>query len=78
MASLKTVRAARAAVATGLANRPAGEAIRALAWLGPERAEAALTALKQKMPPGVFGELVAAAPQLPTWLAQSVGRAAYG
>jgi hypothetical protein len=34
--------------------------------------------LKRKMPPGVFGELVAAAPQLPTWLAQSVGKAAYG
>jgi len=26
----------------------------------------------------VFGELVAAAPQFPTWLAQSVGKAAYG
>lgn len=60
-----------------LANRPAGEAVRALAWLGPERAEAALTTLKRKMPPGVFDELVAAAPQLPTWLAQSVGRVAY-
>ena len=38
-----------------LANRPAGEAVRALAWLGPEKAEAALTTLKRKMPPGVFG-----------------------
>ena len=61
-----------------LANRPAGEAVRALAWLGPEKAEAALTTLKRKMPPGVFGELVAAAPQLPTWLARSVGKTAYG
>jgi hypothetical protein len=61
-----------------LANRPAGDAVRALAWLGPERAEAALTALKRKMPPGVFGELVAAAPQLPIWLAQSVGKVVYG
>jgi hypothetical protein len=48
--------------------------VRALAWLGPDKAEAALTALKRKMPPGVFGELVAAAPQLPTWLARSVAR----
>jgi hypothetical protein len=40
----------------------------------PEKAETALKTLKRKMPPGVFGELVAAAPQLPTWLAQSVGR----
>ena len=46
-------------------------------WVGPEKAEAALAALKRKMPPGVFGELVAATPQLPTWLAQSVGRVAY-
>jgi hypothetical protein len=61
-----------------LANRPAGEAVRALAWLGPEKAEAALTTLKRKMPPGAFGELVAAAPQLPTWLAQSIGRVVYG
>jgi len=61
-----------------LANRPAGEAVRALAWLGPEKAEAALTTLKRKMPPGAFDELVAAAPQLPTWLAQSIARVVYG
>jgi hypothetical protein len=61
-----------------LANRPAGVAVRALAWLGPEEAEVAVLKLKRKMPAGVFRELVAAAPQFPTWLAQSVGRAAYG
>ncbi len=61
-----------------LANRQAGEAVRALAWLGPEKAEAALETLKRKMPPIAFGELVAAAPQFPTWLARSVGKAAYG
>jgi hypothetical protein len=61
-----------------LANRPAGEAVRALAWLGPEKAEEALKTLKRKMPPSAFGELVAVAPQLPTWLARSVGTAAYG
>lgn len=61
-----------------LANRPAGEAVRALAWVGPEKAEAALRTLKRKMQPGVFEELVIAAPQLPTWLARSVGRVAYG
>lgn len=60
-----------------LAHRPAGEVVRALAWLGPERAEAALTTLKRKMPSGVFGELVAAAPQFPTWLAQAIGKVAY-
>lgn len=61
-----------------LANRPAGEAVRALAWLGPEKAEAALLALKCKLPQTTFNELVAAAPQLPTWLARSVGKAAHG
>lgn len=61
-----------------LAQRPAGEAVRALAWLGPEKAEAALQTLKRKLPPAAFGELVAAAPQLPTWLARSVGKVAHG
>lgn len=61
-----------------LANRPAGEAVRALAWLGPEKAEEALKTLKRKMPAGAFGELVAVAPQLPNWLARSVGKTAYG
>ena len=61
-----------------LAHKPAGEAVRALAWLGPEKAEAALKTLKRKLPPSTFGELVAAAPQFPTWLARSVGKAAHG
>lgn len=61
-----------------LADRKAGEAVRALAWLGPEKAETALETLKRKLPQSTFGELVAAAPQLPTWLAQSVGKAAHG
>ena len=51
--------------------------MRALAWLGPDKAEAALKTLKRKMPPSVFGELIAAAPQLPTWLAQAIGKVAY-
>lgn len=61
-----------------MAHRPAGEAVRALAWLGPEQAEAALKMLKRKLPPAAFSELVAAAPQLPTWLARSVGKTANG
>ena len=61
-----------------MAHRPAGEALRALAWLGPSGAEGALKTLKRKLPPAAFNELVAAAPQLPTWLARSVGRAAHG
>lgn len=59
-------------------HRSAGQAVRALAWLGPEKAEAALKTLKRKLPPAAFSELVAAAPQLPTWLARSVGKVAHG
>ncbi|RKF08362.1 hypothetical protein DEM25_003545 [Oceaniradius stylonematis] len=58
-------------------HRPAGQAVRALAWLGPEKAEAALHTLKRKLPPSVFSELAAAAPQFPAWLARSVGKVAH-
>ncbi len=61
-----------------LAGRPAGLAVRALAWLGPEKAEEALSSIKRKLPPEAFNELVAAAPRFPTWLARSVGKAAHG
>lgn len=61
-----------------MARRPAGEVVRALAWLGPEEAESALQILKRKLPALVFNELVAAAPQFPTWLARSLGKVAYG
>ena len=61
-----------------LAEKPAGEVVRALAWLGPEKAEAALHTLKRNLPVTTFCELVAAAPQLPTWLAGSVGKVAHG
>ena len=61
-----------------LASRPTGEAVRALAWLGPEQAEPALKKLKRTLPPTTFEELVSAAPQFPTWLAQSVGKVACG
>jgi hypothetical protein len=61
-----------------LAGKIAGEAVRALAWLGPEEAESALHKLKAKLPSGVLAELVAAAPQFPTWLARVVGKVAHG
>lgn len=61
-----------------LAHRPAGEAVRALAWLGPEQVEAALKVLKRKLSTTTFNELVSAAAQLPTWLAQGLGKVAYG
>ena len=62
-----------------LAPRPAGEAVRALAWLGPAQAEAALRTIKGKLPPAAFRELVSFGHLLPSWLAQAVSKlAAYG
>lgn len=61
-----------------LPDRPAGEVVRAMAWLGPEKAVSALETLKRKLPPSAFDDLVAAAPQLPTWLAQNIVQVAYG
>ncbi len=60
-----------------LADRPAGEAVRALAWLGPEKAGPALEILKRKLGPSAFGDLVAVGPRLPTWLARLVSQAAH-
>jgi hypothetical protein len=60
-----------------LADRPAGEAVRALAWLGPEKAGMALETLKRRLGPSAFGELVSVGPRLPTWLARLVSQAAH-
>lgn len=60
-----------------LGDGPSGQAICALAWLGPDHAEEALQKLRRKLPSSAFEELVAVVPQLPTWLARSVGRVAY-
>jgi hypothetical protein len=61
-----------------LAGKTAGQALRALAWLGPEEAEGALITLKAKLPSSVLMELVMAAPQFPTWLARTIGKVAHG
>jgi len=62
-----------------LAHRPAGEAVRALAWLGASKAEAALRTIKRKLSPEAFEELVSSGHLLPPWLAQPVSKlAAHG
>jgi hypothetical protein len=61
-----------------LAGQPAGEAVRALAWLGPAKAEAALRKLKHKLPKAAFQEMASVTPMLPNWLARSVGSIAAG
>lgn len=55
-----------------LAGRPAGEAIRALAWLGPMNAPVALRALKKQLPPADLEELISAGAIMPSWMAAAV------
>jgi len=55
-----------------LPGRPAGAAIRALAWLGPKRTPEALRTLRGKLPPSELRALVGARGRLPTWMAQEV------
>lgn len=57
------------------AGQPAGEAVRALAWLGPSRAPQALTTLKSRLPAHVLAEIAESRATLPEWLAQTVGTA---
>nr|WP_278448424.1 DUF6088 family protein [Brevundimonas diminuta] len=61
-----------------LPHSAAGEAVRALAWLGPEQAGSALKALRRRLPRSAFEELVGVGARLPTWLARSVSLAAHG
>jgi hypothetical protein len=56
-------------------HRAAGEAVRALAWIGERRAAEALTVLRHKLPQSTVDELVAVRPALPEWLSKSIGQA---
>ena len=53
-------------------GRAAGEVLRALAWLGPERAGGALRKLRARLPPAALKEVASARARLPTWLAHEV------
>lgn len=52
--------------------RPAGHALRALAWLGPKHAAEALRTLGRKLSKAELREIAAARSRLPTWMAQEV------
>jgi len=56
-----------------LGARPAGMAIRALSWLGPEQASAALRILHSKLPPAEWAAMRSARALLPSWMARAVG-----
>lgn len=55
-----------------LPGRAAGEVVRALAWLGPEKAGEAIQKLRAKLPPSELQEVASARSRLPTWLAREV------
>jgi Family of unknown function (DUF6088) len=52
----------------------AGQAVRALAWLGKSRASEALTTLRYKLPPSIVEELIALRPALPSWMSKSISQ----
>jgi hypothetical protein len=61
-----------------LRGRRAGDAVRALAWLGPERAGTALEKLRRSLNAEERRELESVTSQMPGWLAGPVSRLAHG
>ncbi len=58
-----------------LPTKPAaGQAVRALAWLGSREAVEALKMLKRKLPENTLQELVALRPALPSWMSKSISQ----
>jgi hypothetical protein len=58
-----------------LPSQPAaGEAVRALAWIGQHSVSEALTTLKHKLPQSTVEELIALRPALPGWLSRSISQ----
>lgn len=52
---------------------PAGNAIRALSWIGPNRVHEALPLLR-RLPPSTAHEIVSSRSRMPTWMAETVSR----
>lgn len=61
-----------------LAGRRAGEAIRALAWLGRDKADTATHAVRQRLSEDEREELASVSAQMPGWLAGPVSAVAHG
>jgi hypothetical protein len=59
-------------------DRPAGQAIRALTWLGPSRAREAAATLWRTLPEQERRVLVSACGRFPEWLARTVSEVAGG
>lgn len=56
-----------------LGARPAGAAIRALAWIGPAHAGQSLASLHHTLPRSEWQALASARATLPGWMAQAIG-----
>lgn len=59
-----------------LGTRPAGAAVRALAWIGPTQASESLASLRHTLPRSEWRALASARATLPSWMAQAIGREA--
>ena len=57
-----------------MVGQPAGDAIRALAWLGQGHTEEALQDLRLRLPSHVLSEIAGTRARLPTWLARQVSQ----
>lgn len=56
-----------------LGARPAGAAVRALAWIGPAHAGQSLASLHHTLPRSEWQALASARATLPGWMAQAIG-----
>lgn len=61
-----------------IGKRPAGKALRALTWLGPERAPEALQQLRGKLAQQEWEAMRSARASLPSWMARAVSEATGG
>lgn len=57
-----------------LGSRPAGAAVRALAWIGPAHAGESVVSLRRSLPHAEWQALASARATLPGWMAQAIGR----
>ena len=59
-----------------LGARPAGAAVRALAWIGPAQAAESVEALRRTLPPSEWNALASARGALPGWMAEAISKEA--
>jgi hypothetical protein len=57
-----------------LANEPAGEIVRALAWAGPERVETVLKEIEEKVPRTDLAKVAQQVSRFPEWLASALSQ----